>query len=116
MHRGLIVIVAATCVVACTQQPLVRTTSAPAARPAEPTVVAVPAAWTAISGLRKIAAAGVIDGTDGCKSGPDLPAVVVPADVGYSGGSPLAVLRGGPPLIDTTFGHSASDLAPHVRV
>lgn len=116
MRGGLIVIVAGLCAVACTQRPRVRATTAPAARPAEPIVVAVSAAWTAISGLRKIAAAGVIDGTDDCKSGSDLPAVAVPADVGYTGGSPLAVLRGGPPLIDTTLGHSARDLAQHVQV
>ena len=118
MRRALILIAMSAGVVACATRPRSRAAMAIAPSVAKPIVVTLAAAWTSVTGLHKFGAAGVIDGTDGCNGGASLPAVAVPADPGYTqtGGSPLNVLHGAPPLIDTTLGHSARDVARGVQI
>ncbi len=118
MRRGLVVIAMCVGVAACAARASPQAAAPSGPRVAGPIAVAVTAAWTSLGGLSKIGSSGDIDGTDHCNTGASLPAVAVPADPGFAQtmGVLVAALHGGPPLIDTTLGHSSGEFARNVQI
>lgn len=73
--------------------------------------MAIPGAWTSLSGIHKNGGAGTIDGVDECGALPAVAGVAVPTTPGYTQSGGTSVPTGNPPIRDLGSPPASNDSA-----